>query len=235
MPASPRSCRTCPHEAPRRRALAARRRRAGRRRRGPVRAGCSRRSASGRCASCRRAAPATCRRSGPRTRFLLAQPFLADTARALEERGATPAACALPARRRGHDALAAGGRRAPAASTRRAFEQRDGAAAASARGARSRATARELAGKRVFFFPDSQLEVPLARFLSRELGDAARRGRHALSASPASRRGARAAAAGHACSAKARTSSGSSTAAARRGPTSWSAASASPIRSRPRA
>jgi light-independent protochlorophyllide reductase subunit N len=27
----------------------------------------------------------------------------------------------------------------------------------------------ELAGKRVFFFPDSQLEVPLARFLSREL------------------------------------------------------------------
>ena len=28
----------------------------------------------------------------------------------------------------------------------------------------------ELAGKRIFFFPDSQLEVPLARFLSRELG-----------------------------------------------------------------
>jgi len=27
-----------------------------------------------------------------------------------------------------------------------------------------------LQGKRVFFFPDSQLEVPLARFLSRELG-----------------------------------------------------------------
>ncbi|MFX5743247.1 hypothetical protein ABTE37_20110, partial [Acinetobacter baumannii] len=27
-----------------------------------------------------------------------------------------------------------------------------------------------LAGKRVFFFPDSQLEVPLARFLARELG-----------------------------------------------------------------
>ncbi len=32
--------------------------------------------------------------------------------------------------------------------------------------ARSKQT---LAGKRVFFFPDSQLEVPLARFLSREL------------------------------------------------------------------
>ena len=32
-----------------------------------------------------------------------------------------------------------------------------------------RVTASELAGKRVFFFPESQLEVPLARFLSREL------------------------------------------------------------------
>ena len=28
----------------------------------------------------------------------------------------------------------------------------------------------QLAGKRIFFFPDTQLEVPLARFLSRELG-----------------------------------------------------------------
>ena len=27
----------------------------------------------------------------------------------------------------------------------------------------------KLAGKRVFFFPDSQLEIPLARFLAREL------------------------------------------------------------------
>jgi light-independent protochlorophyllide reductase subunit N len=28
----------------------------------------------------------------------------------------------------------------------------------------------ELGGKRIFFFPDSQLELPLARFVSRELG-----------------------------------------------------------------
>jgi len=28
----------------------------------------------------------------------------------------------------------------------------------------------QLSGKRIFFFPDSQLEIPLARFLSRELG-----------------------------------------------------------------
>ncbi|MFX6027991.1 nitrogenase component 1, partial [Acinetobacter baumannii] len=37
----------------------------------------------------------------------------------------------------------------------------------------SRALARyrpQLAGKRIFLFPDSQLEIPLARFLARELG-----------------------------------------------------------------
>jgi len=28
----------------------------------------------------------------------------------------------------------------------------------------------QLSGKRIFFFPDSQLEVPLARFLAREMG-----------------------------------------------------------------
>ncbi len=40
-----------------------------------------------------------------------------------------------------------------------------------ARADRALARYRErLAGKRMFFFPDSQLEVPLARFLSRELG-----------------------------------------------------------------
>jgi light-independent protochlorophyllide reductase subunit N len=33
--------------------------------------------------------------------------------------------------------------------------------------ARARVT---LAGRKIFFFPDSQLEIPLARFLSRELG-----------------------------------------------------------------
>jgi light-independent protochlorophyllide reductase subunit N len=39
------------------------------------------------------------------------------------------------------------------------------------RAARSLAGARQrLAGRRVFFFPDSQLEIPLARFLHRELG-----------------------------------------------------------------
>ena len=44
-------------------------------------------------------------------------------------------------------------------------------AAARERATRSLAAAREaLAGQRVFFFPDSQLELPIARFLARELG-----------------------------------------------------------------
>ena len=46
---------------------------------------------------------------GPNTRFLLAQPFLADTARALEERGAIRTGRAVPARRRRHHGLAASG------------------------------------------------------------------------------------------------------------------------------
>jgi light-independent protochlorophyllide reductase subunit N len=45
-----------------------------------------------------------------------------------------------------------------------------------------------LAGKRIFFFPDSQLEVPLARFLSRPSWHDSGRGRHALPAPRASGR-----------------------------------------------
>jgi light-independent protochlorophyllide reductase subunit N len=105
---------------------------------------------------------------GPGTRFLLAQPFLADTARALEERGATRLGRPVPARRRGHHALAPGrGGRVgvPAArvlSVTAAGRERAGRALARYRAA--------LAGKRIFLFPDSQLEVPLARFLAREVG-----------------------------------------------------------------
>ena len=45
---------------------------------------------------------------GPNTVFLLAQPFLNDTARALEERGAQLSCRPIPARRRGHDVVAEG-------------------------------------------------------------------------------------------------------------------------------
>ena len=55
----------------------------------------------------------------------------------------------------------------------------------------------ELEGLRLFLFPDSQLEVPLARFLHRELGHATDRGRYAVSAQRASRGRARVVAGGY--------------------------------------
>ena len=90
-------------------------------------------------------------------------------ARARRARRAAPAG-AVSARRRRHDALAAGGGARPSASRAARFDAVT-APRARARPARPGArTARQLAGKRIFFFPDSQLEMPLARFLARELG-----------------------------------------------------------------
>jgi light-independent protochlorophyllide reductase subunit N len=105
---------------------------------------------------------------GAGTRFLLAQPFLADTARALEERGAIhiPAPFPLGAEgTRGWLQAAATAWNVDAATfirvTQPAYE----------RAQRSLQNYRpQLAGKRIFFFPDSQLEIPLARFLANEMG-----------------------------------------------------------------
>ncbi len=105
---------------------------------------------------------------GPTTRFLLAQPFLGDTALKLQDRGATRLPALFPFGAEGTtDWLWAAARAwkidrahfdrvvAPGQErARRALE-------------RHRVT---LEGKRLFLFPDSQLEPPLARFLSRELG-----------------------------------------------------------------
>ena len=105
---------------------------------------------------------------GPNTRFLLAQPFLADTARALEARGAVRLDAPFP--------LGVEGTSGWLAAAAHAFgidAQRFEAAIAPARERAQRALARHrpgLAGKRSFFFPDSQLEIPLARFLAREMG-----------------------------------------------------------------
>ena len=104
---------------------------------------------------------------GRQTKFLLAQPFLADTARALEERGASHLPAAFPVGAQGTlawlQAAAAEWRIAPEAfraATQPAHE----------RAVRTLARYRDqLAGKRVFFFPDSQLEIPLARFLANEM------------------------------------------------------------------
>ena len=105
---------------------------------------------------------------GPNTRFLLAQPFLADTARALESRGAQRLPAPFPLGAEGTTAWL------QAAATAFGIEAAQVEAVTSAGRERARAAiARHrslLAGKRIFFFPDSQLEIPIARFLARELG-----------------------------------------------------------------
>ncbi len=105
---------------------------------------------------------------GSGTHFLLAQPFLADTARALEARGATWLAAPFPIGVEGTTAwlrAAASAWGVAAADFERAIAPaRDRAMAALTR------YRTKLEGKCVFFFPDSQLEIPLARFLSREMG-----------------------------------------------------------------
>jgi light-independent protochlorophyllide reductase subunit N len=105
---------------------------------------------------------------GPNTRFLLAQPFLGETARTLEDRGAVRLDALFPFGAEGttswlHAAAQAFGidemhfRRVIAPGRERAKRAI----------AHSRA---RLEGKRITFLPDSQLEVPLARFLANELG-----------------------------------------------------------------
>jgi light-independent protochlorophyllide reductase subunit N len=97
----------------------------------------------------------------------LAQPFLGETARALENLGATRIPAPFP--------IGAEGTTAWLAEAAKAFGVSDTVFKnATVRGYDRAQMALErhrksLAGKRVFFFPDSQLEIPLARFLSREL------------------------------------------------------------------
>ncbi|MBY0304694.1 MAG: ferredoxin:protochlorophyllide reductase (ATP-dependent) subunit N [Sphingomonas sp.] len=105
---------------------------------------------------------------GPNTRYLLAQPFLGETARALEDRGAVRLDAMFPFGAEGttswlHAAAVAFGvdemefRRVIAPGRERAKRAIEHCRA-------------KLEGKSIFFMPDSQLEVPLARFLSQELG-----------------------------------------------------------------
>jgi light-independent protochlorophyllide reductase subunit N len=105
---------------------------------------------------------------GPGARYLLTQPFLAETARALDERGARRLAAPFP--------LGAEGTTGWLRAAAGAFAISDVAFAAATTAGRVRAETalaphrEKLGGKRVFLFPDSQLEIPLARFLARELG-----------------------------------------------------------------
>ena len=105
---------------------------------------------------------------GPETVVLLAQPFLPETARLLEARGAQLVPAAFPIGVEGTQAWLEAAARAWGASPLR-LEAAIAPARARARAALARPRAL-LAGKRIFFFPDSQLEIPLARFCASELG-----------------------------------------------------------------
>ena len=105
---------------------------------------------------------------GKNTRYLLVQPFLAETARALEERGAQRIAAPFPF---GVECTTEWLR--AAAQSFGLDAQRFEQVTMPARERATKALERQrewLQGRSIFFFPDSQLEVPLARFLSRELG-----------------------------------------------------------------
>ncbi|MEM6463718.1 MAG: ferredoxin:protochlorophyllide reductase (ATP-dependent) subunit N [Pseudomonadota bacterium] len=105
---------------------------------------------------------------GPNTHYLAAQPFLAETAIALERRGASHIDALFPLGEIGTTAWLR------AASERFGVEE----ARFEAIVAPGRKRAKEsvdrfrevLDGKRIFLFPDSQLEPSLARFLHTELG-----------------------------------------------------------------
>jgi light-independent protochlorophyllide reductase subunit N len=105
---------------------------------------------------------------GPNTRYLLAQPFLADTARMLEARGARRIPAPFP--------LGVEGTTRWLQAAASAFDIDTEVVDRATASARARAQAslarhrQALQGQRIFFFPDSQLELPLARFLARELG-----------------------------------------------------------------
>ncbi|NCO21189.1 MAG: ferredoxin:protochlorophyllide reductase (ATP-dependent) subunit N [Rhodobacterales bacterium] len=105
---------------------------------------------------------------GPNTVFALTQPFLGDTHAALERRGARHLPAPFPFGEEGTTAWL----RVIADEfgvDRATFDRATQAPRARARKAIAAAT-ETLNGKSIFFFPDSQLEIPLARFLTRECG-----------------------------------------------------------------
>lgn len=105
---------------------------------------------------------------GPQTVFALTQPFLGDTHAALIRRGARHLAAPFPFGEQGTTAWLTAIATEFGVPAERFVQVTD---APRARARRAIAQASEtLAGKSVFFFPDSQLEIPLARFLTRECG-----------------------------------------------------------------
>jgi light-independent protochlorophyllide reductase subunit N len=105
---------------------------------------------------------------GPNTVFALTQPFLGETTAALERRGARHIAAPFPFGEEGTTAWLA------AVAAEFGVDAATFARVTEAPRARARkaiaSVAEGLRGKSIFFFPDSQLEIPLARFLTRECG-----------------------------------------------------------------
>ncbi len=105
---------------------------------------------------------------GPGTTVLLTQPFLSNTARLLRERGARVLSSPFP--------LGAEGSRRWMETACRDFNLPGERVAAVLDPLEQRARMAlephraELAGKRIVLLPESQLELPLARFLQRECG-----------------------------------------------------------------
>jgi light-independent protochlorophyllide reductase subunit N len=105
---------------------------------------------------------------GPQTRFLLAQPFLSETVQKLEAKGALRLPALFPF---GAEGTTAWLKAAADAWQVDEARFRDVIAPARERAKRALAHHRQtLQGRRIFFFPDSQLEPSLARFLVGELG-----------------------------------------------------------------
>jgi light-independent protochlorophyllide reductase subunit N len=105
---------------------------------------------------------------GPNTRYLLAQPFLGETAMALEGRGATRIEALFPFGVEGTSEWLRAAAKAfnvdPALTEQVLAPGRERARIALSK------LRPQLEGKRISFLPDSQLEVPLARYLQDELG-----------------------------------------------------------------
>ncbi len=102
------------------------------------------------------------------TQYLLAQPFLADTARFIEERGAKRISAPFPFGIAGTTAwLKAAANQWGVTATH--FDEVTQPKIERAQKGLARYLPM-LENKRISFFPDSQLEIPLARFLSQECG-----------------------------------------------------------------
>ena len=99
---------------------------------------------------------------GKKSKFILVQPFLTDTAEALEKRGASRINAPFPFGEEGTTLWLRSIKETYGVSEDK-FEQVTSAPRKRAQIGLEKLRV-TLQGKTIFFFPDSQLEIPLARF-----------------------------------------------------------------------